>query len=165
MIVGIAHQKQQHSASANTGGVRITDMNIVRTDGVSIVPGMKERGKGTGRHQVSQNVSRTTTDCTIPSQSAIGQWDWGFHTVRGVFDPRDHCFRPRVVGVVEVWKDFQSGDGNLSSRGALALYDPQPISDRPVGLGFPHRAGRFRPGGRHRFRLQVVGDVDVWWDC
>ena len=27
------------------------------------------------------------------------------------------------------------------------MYDPQPISDRPVGLGFPHRAGRFRPGG------------------
>ena len=43
---------------------------------------------------------------TIPSQSAIGQWDWGFHTVRGGFDPGDHCFRPRAVGVVKVWKDF-----------------------------------------------------------
>ena len=39
---------------------------------------------------------------TILSQSAIGQWGWGFHTVRGGFDPRDHRFRPRVVGVVEV---------------------------------------------------------------
>ena len=37
--------------------------------------------------------------------------------------------------------------GTYPPRGALALYDPQPISDRPVGLGFPHRAGRFRPGG------------------
>ena len=37
--------------------------------------------------------------------------------------------------------------GNYAPRGALALYDPQPISDRPVGLGFPHRAGRFRTGG------------------
>ena len=27
------------------------------------------------------------------------------------------------------------------------MYDPQPVSDRPVGLGFPHRTGRFRPGG------------------
>ena len=26
------------------------------------------------------------------------------------------------------------------------MYNPQPISDRPVGLGFLHRAGRFRPG-------------------
>ena len=43
---------------------------------------------------------------TIPSQSAIGQWDWGFHTVRGGVDPGDHCFRPQVVGVVKVWKDF-----------------------------------------------------------
>ena len=43
---------------------------------------------------------------TIPRQSAIGQWDWGFHTVRGGVDPGDHCFRPQVVGVVKVWKDF-----------------------------------------------------------
>ena len=44
--------------------------------------------------------------CTIPSQSAIGQWDWGFHTVRGGFGPRDHRFRPQVVGVAKVLKDF-----------------------------------------------------------
>ena len=44
--------------------------------------------------------------CTIPSQSTIGQWDWGLHTVRGGFDPGDHCFRPQVVGVVKVLKDF-----------------------------------------------------------
>ena len=44
--------------------------------------------------------------CTIPSQSAIGQWDWGFHTVRDDFDPADHLFRPQVVGVVKVLKDF-----------------------------------------------------------
>ena len=25
--------------------------------------------------------------CTIFSQSAIGQWDWGFQTVRGGIDP------------------------------------------------------------------------------
>ena len=44
--------------------------------------------------------------CTIPSQSAIGQWGWVFHTVRGGFDPGDHRFRPHVVGDVDVWKDF-----------------------------------------------------------
>ena len=42
----------------------------------------------------------------IPSQSAIGQWDWGFHTVWGGFVPEDHGFRPQVVGVVNVLKDF-----------------------------------------------------------
>ena len=34
------------------------------------------------------------------------QWGWGFHTVRGGIDPGDHHFRPRVVGVVDVWRDF-----------------------------------------------------------
>ena len=38
--------------------------------------------------------------------------------------------------------------GTYLSRGALSLiYSPQPNSDWPVGLGFPHLAGRFRPGG------------------
>ena len=43
---------------------------------------------------------------TIPSQSAIGRRGWGFYTVRGGFDPGDHHFCPRVVGVVDVWRDF-----------------------------------------------------------
>ena len=68
---------------------------------------------------------------TIPSQSAIGQWGWGFHTMRGVFDPGDHRFRPQVVGVVDVWRNFLSGDGNLSSPGGAGfILEPQPISDR-----------------------------------
>ena len=41
-----------------------------------------------------------------PSHSAISRWGWGFHTVLGGIDPRDHRFRARVVGVVEIWKDF-----------------------------------------------------------
>ena len=82
-----------------------------------------------------------------PRQSATSQWDWGFHTLRGGIDPGDLRFRTRVVGAVDVWKDFSSGDGNPSSPGcAGSMYDPQPVSNRPVGLGFPHRAGRFRPG-------------------
>ena len=44
--------------------------------------------------------------CKIPSKSAIGQWDWGFHTVRGGFDPGDYRVRPQVVGVVTVPRDF-----------------------------------------------------------
>ena len=40
-----------------------------------------------------------------PSQSAITQWVWGFHTLRGGIDPGDFHFRPRVVGVVDIWKD------------------------------------------------------------
>ena len=43
---------------------------------------------------------------TIRSQSAIGQWDWGFHTVRDCSDPGDLRFRPQVVGVVQVMKNL-----------------------------------------------------------
>ena len=44
--------------------------------------------------------------CMISSQSAIGPWDWGFHTVRGGFDPGYHRFRPQAIGFVDVWIDF-----------------------------------------------------------
>ena len=37
------------------------------------------------------------------SQSAIGQWDWGFHTLRDGIILGDMPLRARVVGVVEIW--------------------------------------------------------------
>ena len=36
---------------------------------------------------------------------------------------------------------------SLILPGWWCLHDPQPISDQPVGLGVPHRAGRYRPEG------------------
>ena len=51
------------------------------------------------------------------------------------------------------WELDLPGCGGTSAlaRGATLaprwLHEPQPISDRPVGLGFPHPAGRYRPGG------------------
>ena len=44
-----------------------------------------------------------------PSQSEIGRWGWDFHTVRECINPDDIRFRPRVVGVVDVWMDSDSG--------------------------------------------------------
>ena len=55
---------------------------------------------------------------TIPIQSAITQWGWSLHTLRGGIDPRDLRFRARFVGAIEIWKDFRSGEGNLSFLGA-----------------------------------------------
>ena len=93
------------------------------------------------------------------SQSATSQLGWGFHTLRGGINPGDLRFRPRVVGVVDIWKGFESGDethpprvwrdSGVGPRGTLAarwLHEPQPISNHPAGLGFPHPAGRYRPG-------------------
>ena len=43
----------------------------------------------------------------------------GFHTVRDGIDPRGPRFVPRLLElVVEIWKDFWSGDKTLSSPGA-----------------------------------------------
>ena len=39
-------------------------------------------------------------------QSTVRQGSWGFHTVRGGFDPGDHQLRPWVVGVVDVCRAF-----------------------------------------------------------
>jgi len=78
-------------------------------------------------------------DSMSPSESAISQWGWGFHTVRGYIDPRDHRFSSRVVGIVDICNDLRlwSGDRNLSSPGCAGfILKPQTISDRPVGLGF-----------------------------
>ena len=47
----------------------------------------------------------------IPSQLAIGQWDWGLNTLRGSIDPGYFSLRLRVVGGVEIWKNFLPGDG------------------------------------------------------
>ena len=52
------------------------------------------------------------------SQLATSQLGWDFRTLRGGIEPGDLHFNPRVIGVVERWKDFRSGDGNLSSPGA-----------------------------------------------
>ena len=74
--------------------------------------------------------------CSIPSQTTIGPRDWGFLTVRGWSDTGDHRFVP---GLSELWMYARISDPGIGS------YRPRvtPISDRPLGLGFPHRAGRF----------------------
>lgn len=81
--------------------------------------------------------------CCPHSQSAISHFCWGFHTVRGG-DHRRFC--PSLVTVVDVWQDFWSGNGKLSSPGTVKLHEPQAIGRQLEGLGFPRRAERYRPG-------------------
>ena len=42
----------------------------------------------------------------------------GFSHLAGGIDPGDLRFRPRVVEVVQIWKELSSGDWKLSSPGA-----------------------------------------------
>ena len=54
--------------------------------------------------------------------------------------------------LIRGWEIILPGCGGTSAlaRGvtliARWLHEPQPISNHPVGLEFPHRAGRYRPG-------------------
>ena len=112
-----------------------------------------------------------------PSQSATTQWGWGFHTLRGGIDTDDLSVRPRVVGVVGIWKYFLSGDEALSAPGVAG---PRRC---PEGQLLP-RAGfmnlslsatsqldwgfyTLRVGtdpGDLGFRPRVVGVVEKWID-
>lgn len=56
-----------------------------------------------------------------PSQEAIDRWSRGVHTVRSDIHPGDLGFRSRVVAVLDVWRDFRSSDGTLSSPGGACL--------------------------------------------
>ena len=50
--------------------------------------------------------TRVCAGSTRFGQSAIGQWDWDFHTVRGGVDLGKLGVCPRGVGVVEIRRDF-----------------------------------------------------------
>ena len=97
------------------------------------------------------------------------------HTLRGGIDPGDLRFRPQVFGVVEIWKDFCPGDGNLSSLGAagprrwpegqLSLragsMSSSPSAIIQWGWGFRTLRGGIDPGELPR-RPRVVGVVEIW---
>ena len=71
-----------------------------------------------GRRPLPKGQLSPRAGSMTPSQSAITQWGWGFHTLWGGIDAGDLRFRPRVVGVDEIWTDFLTGNLNLSSPGA-----------------------------------------------
>ena len=114
-------------------------------------------------------------DSRNPSQSAIGQWDWGLPTLWGGIEPGDFSVRPRVVGIVEVWKGFPPVDGNVSSPAAAEPRrwpDGQPSpraglispNQSPIGRwdwGFKTLPGRIDPGDL-RLRPRVVGRVEIF---
>ena len=70
----------------------------------------------------------------------------GFHTVRS----GTVAAIAFISGFLELKMNGKiSGPGiwDVTLLGWRWLYEPQPISHQQVGLGFPHCAGRSRPGG------------------
>ena len=66
---------------------------------VRVVDELKKLSSGDG------NVfSRCVPGLTNHSQPTVRQWGRGFHTVRGWYRPSH--FRPWLVGVADIWRDF-----------------------------------------------------------
>ena len=95
------------------------------------------------------------------SQSATSQLGWGFHTLRGGIDPGDLRFRPRVVGVVEMWKVFRSGNENLSSPGAAGprRCPERQLSPRAGSMSLNQSATSQLGWDFHTLR----GGIDPWY--
>ena len=67
-----------------------------------ILPGWKLSSPGlAGPRRYLEGQLSPRAGSMSPSQSAITQWGWGFHTVRGDIGPTDLCFR-RNGGLLEL---------------------------------------------------------------
>ena len=86
--------------------------NFCSRDSILYSPG-KARSRRRTQGQQAQRLGSMS-----PGQSAITQWDWGFHTLRGGIDPRDVRFRPKDFLVACICANVQPGDRNLSSPSA-----------------------------------------------
>ena len=75
-----------------------------------------------------------------------------YRPVGSVFSSPGWSCRDMERFMTRGWRIFLPGCGGTSelARGATLaarwLHEPQPINNYPVGLGFPHPAGRYRPG-------------------
>ena len=85
----------------------------------------------------------------------------GFPHSAGGYRPGESAFSSPVCWSCRYMEGFltrgweiilpRSGRTSTLAKGerlaARWLHEPQPISNQPVGFEFPHRAGRYRPGG------------------
>ena len=101
-------------------------------------------------------ASRTPANSGVPAVGVFSS-----HTVRAVIVPRDNRFPSQLAGFVYKCVLCRGWDRILS--GCRWLHEPQSISNQPMGLEFPHRAGRYRPGGPS-FCPRFDEIVDVWTD-
>ena len=112
-------------------------------------------------------------------QSAITQW--GYPVGLGLPHPAGRCLpggsafsspgcwicRDMVGFLMRGWEIIRPGCGGTSALArektlaACWLHRPQLISNHPVGLGFLHSAGRYRPGGSASFSLGCSSCRDI----
>ena len=82
--------------------------------------------------------------------------------MRGDIDPWNRRFRLRCIGIgfdLQMYgRIYNPRTGPYVLPGWRWLHEPQPILNQPIGLGFPHRVGRYRPR-----RPPVLSPV--YWIC
>ena len=133
-------------SGVDTGGHRYCS----RVFGAVEIQGIHESGMGPYLPRVRRicpplvGLYPLRTALWSSNQSAISQRDWGFLAGQGGVDPRKLGLLPRLMEILEIWDDLWTGDGTLyPPEVELAQHTNhgQP-ENSPVGLGFPHPAGR-----------------------
>ena len=80
--------------------------------------------------------------------------------MRGGIDSEDLRFSPRLVRDVDVWQDFSSGNGTLSSPVAVDATNTSRSAINQQDWGFQTVRGGIHSGYR-RFRSRIVEVVAV----
>ena len=71
----------------------------------------------------------------------------GAVSIRGISVFPPGCWSCRDMEGFMIQRRERTLPPSRGCAGYIYIYEHQPIRDRLVGLGFPHRAGRCRPGG------------------
>ena len=86
---------------------------------------------------------------------------WGFHTMRDGIGPGNSRFRPRCVGISDVWKDSRFGDATFIFPGNASSKYPSQLAMSQWGCGLHTMRGGIDPGNCRLHRHRFVGDVHV----
>ena len=137
-------------SGVDTGGYRYCS----RVFGAVEIRGIHESGMGPHLPRVRRKcpplmgLYPLRTALWSSNQSAKSKRDWGFLAVQGGVDPRKLDLFPPLMEVLDMWNDLWTGDGTLyPPEVELAQHTNHGQSgNRPVALGFPHRAARYQPG-------------------
>ena len=111
MGLGFTHRAWRHGLVGTQLYPRIVEVSDIWKDFLSGDGTLSSQG-ATGPRRWSEGQLSPRAGSMSSDLSAISQWGWG---VLGGIELWGLRFRPRVVGVVEIWKDLRSRDGTIST--------------------------------------------------
>ena len=111
MGLGFTHRAWRHGLVGTQLYPRIVEVSDIWKDFLSGDGTLSSQG-ATGPRRWSEGQLSPRAGSISSGLSAISQWGWG---VLGGIVLWGLRFRPRVVGVVEIWKDLRLRDGTIST--------------------------------------------------